>query len=132
MQPQSAAKQLGELAKAGLVQKTSRGRESFYELSDPLMRICIEVRDNRAGYIGAFVDLLRHWFSSRELESSHHPLYEEALASAEQGQRRRRGRYRRATIGAGGHRAVEVLADDVQLYPARRARHRREARTGQR
>ena len=85
VQPQSAAKQLGELAKSGLVQKTSRGRESYYELSDPLMRICIEVRDNRAGYVESFVELLRHWFSSRELESNHHPLYEEALASAEQG-----------------------------------------------
>jgi tetratricopeptide (TPR) repeat protein len=71
VQPQSAAKQLGELAKSGLVQRTPRGRESFYELSEPLMRICIEVKDNRTDYINTFVELLRHWFSSRELESRH-------------------------------------------------------------
>src|SRR5262245_66614489 len=69
VQPQSAAKQLGELAKSGLVQRTPQGRESFYELSEPLMRICIEVKDNRTDYIKTFVDLLRHWFSSRALES---------------------------------------------------------------
>jgi tetratricopeptide (TPR) repeat protein len=68
VQPQSAAKQLGELAKAGLVQKTPRGRESFYELAEPLMRICIEVKDKRTEYVRTFVDLLRHWFSYRELE----------------------------------------------------------------
>src|SRR5262249_20316073 len=74
VQPQSAAKQLGELAKSGLVQRTPRGRESFYELSEPLMRICIEVKDNRIGYIKTFVDLLRNWFSSRELETRHGSL----------------------------------------------------------
>jgi hypothetical protein len=68
VQPQSAAKQLGELARLAIVQRTPRGRESYYELSEPLMRICIEVKDNRTEYIRTFVDLLRYWFSSRELE----------------------------------------------------------------
>lgn len=72
VQQQSAAKQLGELAKAGIVQRTPRGRESYYELAEPLMRICIEIKDNRTEYIRTFVDLLRHWFSSRELEKRHH------------------------------------------------------------
>ncbi|HWO24750.1 MAG TPA: AAA family ATPase [Kofleriaceae bacterium] len=71
VQQQSAAKQLGELAKFGIVQKTSRGRESFYEISEPLMRLCIEVKDKRTEYISVLVDLLRHWFSARELESRH-------------------------------------------------------------
>jgi DNA polymerase III delta prime subunit/DNA-binding MarR family transcriptional regulator len=86
VQPQSAAKQLGELAKSGIVQKTPRGRESFYELSEPLMRMCIEVKDNRTGYLKAFVDLLRHWFSSRETGVlDRDPLYEQALILLNQG-----------------------------------------------
>jgi tetratricopeptide (TPR) repeat protein len=69
MTEQSAAKQLGELAKASFVNRTERGRESYYELSEPLMRICIEVKDNRTAHLALFVEFLRNWFSARELTS---------------------------------------------------------------
>ena len=68
MTQQTAAKQLGELMAAGFIHKSPIGRQSFCELSEPLLRICIEVKDNRTEHFSLFVEFLRHWFSSRELE----------------------------------------------------------------
>ena len=44
------------------------GRNTFCELSEPLMRICIEVKDNKTRHFRLFVEFLRHWFTTRELE----------------------------------------------------------------
>ena len=35
------------------------------------MRICIEVKDNKAQHFRLFVEFLRHWFTTRELERRH-------------------------------------------------------------
>ena len=67
--PQTAAKQLGMLAKQGLVRRDRIGRETYYELTEPLMRICFEIKDNRTRHLQLFVDLLRHWFSPAELRA---------------------------------------------------------------
>ena len=74
MTQQTAAKQLGELMTSGFVQKSPIGRQTFCELSEPLMRICIEVKDNRTEHFRLFVEFLRHWFSNRELELRVHDL----------------------------------------------------------
>ena len=68
MSQQTAAKQIGELDAAGFVNRRRVGRNTYCELSEPLMRICIEVKDNRTGHFRLFVELLRHWFTNRELE----------------------------------------------------------------
>ena len=68
MSQQTAAKQIGELATAGFVSRNRSGRNTFCELSEPLMRICIEVKDNKTQHFRLFVEFLRHWFTSRELE----------------------------------------------------------------
>ena len=68
MSHQTAAKQVGELATAGFVSRTRSGRNTFCELAEPLMRICIEVKDNRTRHFRLFVEFLRHWFTMRELE----------------------------------------------------------------
>ena len=68
MSHQTAAKQIGELASAGFVTRTRIGRNSFCELSEPLMRICMEVKDNRTRHFRLFVEFLRHWFTTGELE----------------------------------------------------------------
>ena len=68
MSQQTAAKQIGELDAAGFVNRRRVGRNTYCELSEPLMRICIEVKDNRSRHFRLFVELLRHWFTSRELE----------------------------------------------------------------
>jgi DNA-binding transcriptional ArsR family regulator len=79
MSQQTAAKQLGELEGAAFIKRTPVGRQTFCELAEPLMRICIEVKDYRTEHFRLFVEFLRHWFNSREieqkvsvLESTHH------------------------------------------------------------
>ena len=71
MSQQTAAKQIGELVTAGFVSRNRSGRNTFCELAEPLMRICIEVKDNRTQHFRLFVEFLRHWFTSRELELRH-------------------------------------------------------------
>ena len=80
MSQQTAAKQIGDLASAGFVNRKRSGRNTFCELSEPLMRICIEVKDNKTQHFRLFVEFLRHWFTSRELEERRgRPLRDGAL-----------------------------------------------------
>lgn len=67
MSQQTAAKQIAELDNAGFVARTRFGRNTFCEVSEPLMRICIEVKDNNAGQFRLLVEFLRHWFTTLEL-----------------------------------------------------------------
>lgn len=69
MSQQTTAKQVWELWQAGFVSRIPAGRQTFCELAEPLMRICIEIKDNRTEHFRLFVEFLRHWFTSRELES---------------------------------------------------------------
>lgn len=71
MSHQTAAKQIGELQTAGFVSRMRSGRNTYCELSEPLMRICIEVKDNKTRYFHLFVEFLRRWFTARELERRH-------------------------------------------------------------
>ena len=71
MSQQTAAKQISELVRVGFVSRNWSGRYTYCELSEPLMRICIEVKDNKTQHFRLFVEFLRHWFTSRELERRH-------------------------------------------------------------
>ena len=71
MSQQTAAKQIGELHAAGFVSRTRIGRNTFCELSEPLMRTCIEIKDNKTRHFRLFVEFLRHWFTNRDLERRH-------------------------------------------------------------
>ena len=68
MSQQTTAKQVGELHAAGFVSRTRIGRNTYCELSDPLMRICIEVKDNKTEHLRLFIELLRHWFDAEAAE----------------------------------------------------------------
>ena len=81
MSQQTAAKQIAQLEAAGLVSRMRYGRNTFCELSEPLMRICIEVRDNKTQHFRLFVGLLRHWFTARELEYRRQALQYDDLAA---------------------------------------------------
>lgn len=81
MSQQTAAKQIGELEAAGFVTRMRYGRNTFCELSEPLMRICIEVKDNKTQHFRLFVELLRHWFTARELKSRHQAYQHDDLAA---------------------------------------------------
>jgi len=83
MSHQTAAKQLGELMLSGFVKKSPFGRQTYCEIAEPLMRICIEVKDNRTEHFRLFVEFLRHWFSSREMERRVTFLEDSALSGVD-------------------------------------------------
>jgi DNA-binding transcriptional ArsR family regulator len=65
---QTISSQLQDLREKGYVMANQRGRESLYEISEPLMRICIEVKDHqRSQPLRLLVDFLRVWYDDREL-----------------------------------------------------------------
>lgn len=66
---QTASGQLKLLREMRYVSATAIGRESYYELSEPLMRICLEVKKHRGEPLRLFVEFLRCWYTKPELES---------------------------------------------------------------
>lgn len=68
MSPQTASGQLKLLREMGYVQTTPLGRESYYELREPLMRLCVEVKKHRDRPIRLVVELLRSWYTTEELQ----------------------------------------------------------------
>ena len=65
---QTASSQLKQLREMGYVYADAQGRESFYELQEPLMRICLEAKKRRGTPNQLFISFLRVWFSREELE----------------------------------------------------------------
>lgn len=66
---QTASGQLKLLREMRYVNATPIGRESYYELNEPLMRICLEVKKHRGEPLRLFVEFLRCWYTKPELES---------------------------------------------------------------
>ncbi|WP_293349508.1 MULTISPECIES: tetratricopeptide repeat protein [unclassified Microcoleus] len=65
---QTASSQLKDLRQKGYVKSEEIGRESWYELREPLMRFCLEVKKQRNEPIRLFVDFLRVWYTRPELQ----------------------------------------------------------------
>ncbi len=59
--------QLKKLRDLGYVTSTVRGRESLYELTEPLMRLSYEVKENRREPMRLLVDFLRIWYRPEDL-----------------------------------------------------------------
>lgn len=67
--PQTISSQLQDLREKGYVESSQRGRESLYEISEPLMRICVEVKENQNNQpLRLLVDFLRVWYDDGELK----------------------------------------------------------------
>lgn len=67
---QTISSQLVDLKDIGYVKSHKRGRESLYEITEPLMRICIEVKENKNDRpIAILVDFIKSWYDNRELEN---------------------------------------------------------------
>ena len=64
---QTAASQLKILREVGYVLSHTRGRESLYELTEPLMRLSYEVKQNIRQPLRLIVDFLRIWYRPDEL-----------------------------------------------------------------
>jgi tetratricopeptide (TPR) repeat protein len=65
---QTAASQLRQLLTDRYVRVDRFGREAFYELTEPLLRICVEAKTHRERPLHLLVDFIRYWFSREELE----------------------------------------------------------------
>jgi tetratricopeptide (TPR) repeat protein len=65
----SITNQLKKLREMGYVASNPRGRESLYELAEPLMRLSMQVKDTRDHQpLDLIVDFLRIWYEREELE----------------------------------------------------------------
>jgi len=65
----SCSKQLGELRSKRYVQSEKRGKESYYELAEPLMRLCLEVKNQRGKPLKLIARFLKAWFTEDDLTS---------------------------------------------------------------
>ncbi|NMQ18874.1 tetratricopeptide repeat protein [Candidatus Competibacter phosphatis] len=65
---QTISAQLGKLKDLGyVIQAAALGRSNYYELREPLMRFCLEVKEQRGRTVELFVQFLRVWYSATEL-----------------------------------------------------------------
>jgi len=64
---QTAASQLKQLLESRHLRVTRIGRESYYELNEPLLRICVETKAHDGKPIRLLVEFLRYWFARQEL-----------------------------------------------------------------
>ncbi|MCA9138588.1 MAG: AAA family ATPase [Planctomycetales bacterium] len=62
----SIGKQVRELAQIGYLTSTKRGRETHYELSEPLMRLAFEVKEQ--SLLGMLIEFLRIWYRPDEMQ----------------------------------------------------------------
>jgi tetratricopeptide (TPR) repeat protein len=65
----SVAKQLSELTKKAYVVSHKRGKQSYYEMAEPLMRLALEVKNNQGKPLKMVASLLRTWFSDNQLRT---------------------------------------------------------------
>lgn len=65
----NCSKQLSLLKKLGYVQGTSSGKETYYELCEPLLRLCLEVKHRRGAPLDLVVQFIRAWFPQDQLQS---------------------------------------------------------------
>ena len=80
---QTISSQLQDLRRRGYVEANVSGRESRYEISEPLMRLCVEVKENASRQpLRLLVDFLRVWYDDRELRLRLTGLGERSIARA--------------------------------------------------
>lgn len=65
---QVCSSQLLVLRERRFVRVEERGRERYYELKEPLMRLCMEVKSARGEASSLLVEMLRIWYSEQDLE----------------------------------------------------------------
>ncbi|GAG25567.1 unnamed protein product, partial [marine sediment metagenome] len=63
----TVSRQLYDMRYAAFVRRNERGRESYYELNEPLLRIVLDIKQSRSGPLPLIVNLLRNWYESGEL-----------------------------------------------------------------
>ncbi len=68
----TVSKQLSELQRLGYINPVNeKGRDKFYEVSEPLLRMCFEINEDRNGIIKLFVDFLGQLYASEQLKEKY-------------------------------------------------------------
>ena len=65
------SKQTSELVEKGYLDKSKVGKDTYYELKEPLMRICFEITDNASGAAKLFIDFLSVLYSEEDLQEKY-------------------------------------------------------------
>ncbi|MCF8374268.1 MAG: tetratricopeptide repeat protein [Bacteroidales bacterium] len=71
IEPNVFSKQISLLFERGMIDKNKSGKDVFYELKEPLMRICFEINENPNGVSKLFVDFLKSYFDRKELKKKY-------------------------------------------------------------
>jgi DNA-binding transcriptional ArsR family regulator len=66
---QTCSSQLKQLKQKRYVRSIEQGRESYYELCEPLMRLCMDVKKQRGEPVSLFVEMLRIWYTEDQLKA---------------------------------------------------------------
>jgi tetratricopeptide (TPR) repeat protein len=67
--PQTIASQLKDLKAKGYVVSSAVGKESYYELTEVLMRLCLEVKKYRGKEVESLVEMIRIWYRPEEIKA---------------------------------------------------------------
>jgi len=67
IEARTLSKQTSELVKKGYIDKHIEGRDAYYELKEPLMRICFEITENLNGVTKLFIDFLSVMYDEEHL-----------------------------------------------------------------
>jgi DNA-binding transcriptional ArsR family regulator len=62
----SCSSQLGGLRSAGWVRSEKRGKESYYELADPFIRLCLQFKRQHGRPLNRLARFLKAWFSESQ------------------------------------------------------------------
>ncbi|MEL6107314.1 MAG: tetratricopeptide repeat protein, partial [Planctomycetota bacterium] len=68
IEERTCSKQLGNLKAKGYVRSEKRGKESYYDMAEPLMRLCLEIKNQRGRPLRLVARFLRAWFPTTTLE----------------------------------------------------------------
>jgi tetratricopeptide (TPR) repeat protein len=66
----TCSKQLGNLKAKGYVRSEKRGKESWYDMAEPLMRLCLEIKNQRGRPLRLVAKFLRAWFPPAALQAA--------------------------------------------------------------
>ena len=66
---QVCSSQLRQLRLKRYVRVIEQGRESYYELCEPLMRLCMDVKKQRGEPVSLLVEMLRIWYTEDQLSN---------------------------------------------------------------
>ncbi|MCD4696964.1 MAG: tetratricopeptide repeat protein [Bacteroidales bacterium] len=71
IEPNVFSKQISLLFERGMIDKNKSGKDVFYELKEPLMRICFEISENTNGIAKLFVDFLSCFYDRQEIRNKY-------------------------------------------------------------